>query len=197
MPVPVDMDKVQLENVWQYCDVDSHRYSTGGSLYYKNISESFFNSKTGEDFSKTYLIFLETQHNETNKTFIKYSNFLAKQYSNIPELEENFSLEEIKTSTSKVINNLITLCPDAFSLELTNEESVFYTLKKDDYSFYLHQYFETEADGFNATLIIFKGNQKTDTINGNISDLIVSIEQFFPGSFPENFNLVLFNELSH
>jgi hypothetical protein len=106
-------------------------------------------------------------------------------------------LKAIKSITSSIISELISLSPDAFSLELTNEESIFYTFKKYDYSFYIQQYFETEDDGFNATLVSFKGDNKIDSINGNINSIIESIESKISNNISHNLNLAIINELSY
>lgn len=197
MPVPVNIEKVPQENVWFFNYNDMCSYSTGSTLFYINdLTDSFFKSKIGEDFFRPTLAQVGTQHNETNKMFIKFSNILADQYKAYSEFYKNISLGEIKSITSSIISELISLSPNAFSLELTNEESIFYTFKKDDFSFYIQQYFETEDDGFNASLVTFKGENKVDSINGNINDLLASIEQKFSNTIPHNLNLALLNELS-
>jgi hypothetical protein len=86
-------------------------------------------------------------------------------------------LEKIKELTSGVVSFLLSFSPDSFSLELTGEESIFYTLKKDGFSVYIHQFFETEDDGFNAKLVVFNGDQKLDSINGNINEVLNNIER--------------------
>jgi predicted HTH domain antitoxin len=198
MPVPVNIDKAPQENVWFYNFYDSRSNSTGSKLFYKSdFEESFFNSKTGVDFCNNSLAQVGTQHNKTNKMFIKLSKILNEQYKIFAEYYNNISLVEIKSVTSSVISELIALSPDAFSLELTNEESIFYTFKKEDYSFYIHQYFETEDDGFNATLISFKGADKIDSINGDINNVLTSIESKISNNISHNLNLALLNELSY
>jgi preprotein translocase subunit YajC len=138
-----------------------------------------------------------TQHNETNKMFLKFTNLLSEQYKAISAFYDNISLGDIISITSGIISELISLSPDSFSLELTNEESIFYTFKKGDYSFYIQQYFETEEDGFNATLVCYKGDNKMDSLNGNIRNLLFSMEQKIYNTIPHNLNLTLLNEISY
>jgi hypothetical protein len=198
MPVPININKSPQENVWFLNYKDICNYSTGSTLFYINdLKESFFNSKIGDEFCLTSFSQVGTHHNETNKMFIKLSNILNLQYKNFAEYYNNISLGEIKSITSSIISELISLSPDAFSLELTNEESIFYTFKKDDYSFYIQQYFETEDDGFNATLVSFKGDNKIDSINGNINSIIESIESKISNNISHNLNLAIINELSY
>ncbi len=198
MPVPVNIDKAPQENVWFFNYNDTCSYSTGSTLFYINdLKESFFNSKLGVEFCNLSLANVGTQHNETNKMFIKLNKTLDDQYNNFSEYYNNISLAEIKSITSNIISELISLSPDAFSLELTNEESIFYTLKKDGYSFYIQQYFETEDDGFNATLVSFKGDNKIDSINGDINNILASIESKISNNTSHNLNLAFLNELSY
>jgi len=125
------------------------------------------------------------------------SSSFSEQYKAISAFYKNISLGDILSITSGIISELISLSPDSFSLELTNEESIFYTFKKGDYSFYLEQYFETEDDGFNATLVCYKGDNKMDSLNGNISNLLFSMEEKIYNTIPHSLNLTLFNEISY
>ena len=198
MPVPVNIDKAPQEHVWFYNYNDTCSYYTGSTLFnIYELKEPFFNSKVGEGFCNPSSTNIGTHHNETNKLFIKLNKILNDQFINISEYYNNISLGEIKSITSSIINKLISLSPDAFSLELTNEESIFYTFKKDDYSFYIQHYFETEDDGFNATLVTFKGENKIDSINGDINNILASIESKISNKNSHNLNLAFLNELSY
>ena len=198
MPIPVNIEKEPQENVWFYKYHDSYSYSTGSSSFItNNLTVSFLKSNLGEVFCRSSLVQAGTQHNETNKMFLKFTNLLSEQYKAISAFYKNISLGDILSITSGIISELISLSPDSFSLELTNEESIFYTLKKGDYSFYIQQYFETEDDGFNATLVCYNGDNKMDSLNGNISNLLFSMEQKIYNTIPHNLNLTLLNEISY
>lgn len=198
MPVPVNIEKATQENVLFHRYNDMCSYSTGSTLFYINdLKESFFKSRIGDDFCNNTLTEVGTQHNETNKLFIKLSNLLNLQYNHFAEFYNNISLAEIKSITSGILSELLSLSPDAFSLELTSEESVFYTFKKDAYSFYIQHYFETEDDGFNATLVTFKGDSKVESINGNINSILDSLKSKISNNISHNLNLALLNELSY
>lgn len=198
MPVPVNIDKAAQENVWSFNYNNRSSYSTGSTLFsISDLKESFFNSKIGVEFSNPSDVNIGTQHNVTNKLFIKLDKVLSVQYKHFAEYYNNISLNEIKSITSGIISELISLSPDAFSLELTNEESIFYTFKKDDFSFYIQQFFETEDDGFNATLVSFKGDNKINSINGNINIILSSIESKISNNTSPNLNLAILNALSY
>lgn len=72
-------------------------------------------------------------------------------------------------------NRFVALCPDAFSFEIINEESTFYTFKKDDYSFYIQHYSETDDDGFNAIVTTFKGITRIGGVAGDIETIFDTI----------------------
>jgi hypothetical protein len=83
---------------------------------------------------------------------------------------------EIKSTTSIIVNRFISLSPDAFSMQIVDKESNFYTFKKDDYSFYIQHYFKTDDDGFNATEITFKGDDRIGRVDGDIETVFTVIE---------------------
>lgn len=175
MPIPVNIDKAPQELVWYFNPNENRNNSTASSYGFRNDkTNSIFNSDVmnSHDFNQLF-----TQNNISNKQFIKFENLLSKQYKNFSNLYINLPLEKIKELTSGVVSFLLSFSPDCFSLELTGEESIFYTLKKDGLSYYIHQFFETEDDGFNATLVVFNGDQKIESINGNINTLLNNIER--------------------
>lgn len=75
-----------------------------------------------------------------------------------------------------IVSRFVSLSPDAFSFEVIGKESIFYTFKKGDYSFYIQHYFETEDDGFNAIVTTFKGDNRIGGVDGDIDTVIDSIE---------------------
>ena len=173
MHIPVNLDNVPHEIVWYLNPTEIRNNATASSYGFGNDkTNSIFNSDVmnSHDFNQLF-----TQNNISNKQFVKFENLLTKQYNTFSDIYVNLPLEKIKELTSGVVSFLLSFSPDSFSLELTGEESIFYTLKKDSFSVYIHQFFETEEDGFNATLVVFNGEQKIESINGNINNLINSI----------------------
>jgi hypothetical protein len=144
-----------------------------GFLVMKSTSktDTFFKSKVIKESVLFDSNQLGTLHNRSNKSYIKYTNLITRQFNDLSDYYDGISLDLIKSETRGVISNLISLDPDAFSLELTGDRSIFYTFKKNDFSFYIQQFFETEEDGFNATLVLFKGDEKIDNITGNIEEI--------------------------
>lgn len=198
MPVPINIDKVPQEKVWYIDYVNYCNSATGSNLVYKAfLPKSFAQNDRVDEFIVGSLEKQGTTHNWSNKLFIKLSNVIKAQYELYTDYYVDIHLDEIMNISAPILSELILLNPDAFSLELTNEESIFYTFKKDDYSFYFQHYFETEADGFNASMVSFKGDKKLESTSGNIVDLIDKVKCSLTYSTPHNINSSLFNELSY
>lgn len=75
-----------------------------------------------------------------------------------------------------LVNRFMSLSHDAFSAEIIDKDSIFYTLKKDDYSFYIQHYFEKEDNGFDAIVTIFKGDDRIGKVDGDIETVFAVIE---------------------
>lgn len=180
MPIPVNIEKEPQEILRHLEQPEKCSNSIGSTSFYINDIAAIF-SKSGNvtDFPRYSFGQAGTQYNEIDKKFIKFSSIIANQYQTFSEFYSDISLNKIKSITSEIISKLLSLSPDAFSLELTNDESIFYTFKKDNYSFYIQQFFEIEDDGFNATLVTFKGDIKDNSKNGNIAEHLLYIEQIF------------------
>ena len=129
---------------------------------------------------------------------MKYDNILSEQFSDLSAYFEDIPLSEVKSLTSSVVSFLLNLLPDAFTLELTGEKSIFYTIKKDNMSFYIQQYFEIdEDDGFNATFVKFQDDKKLSSLNGEISHILSEIESHFSNTNSAKLNLAYINDLSY
>jgi len=199
MPVPFDIDKAPQENVWYVHQNEICSNFTGSTLYSINyLNEQFFNSNLSEGFYRKPFDAAFTHHNLSNKKFLKYDNILSEQFSDLSAYFEDIPLSEVKSLTSSVVSFLLNLLPDAFTLELTGEKSIFYTIKKDNMSFYIQQYFEIdEDDGFNATFVKFQDDKKLSSLNGEISHILSEIESHFSNTNSAKLNLAYINDLSY
>jgi hypothetical protein len=74
-----------------------------------------------------------------------------------------------------LVNRFMSLSHDAFSAEIIDKDSIFYTLKKDDYSFYIQHYSEKEDNGFDAIVTIFKGDNRIGGVTGDIETIFDTI----------------------
>lgn len=199
MSVPIHINKSPKEFIFKTFQVNNSNNYTGSTLSFLNDVENlFFNSI---ETLGTYYMPSDndiTRHNSLNKRFLKFDNLLSKQYSDLAAYYEDLELSKVKLLTHNVVSFLLNLQLDAFSFELTSEKSIFYTIKKDNYSFYIQQYFENdEDDGFNSTLVIFQGDEKLESVNGDVFMILSEVEKLFSNCNSLNINLTPINELSY
>jgi len=111
-----------------------------------------------------------------NKSFTEQFNFLAASFSNL-----DFNIARTKMHLS--LNKILELNPTAFSMELTNEQSIFYTIKKEDYTFYLQHFLnEIDEDEDESILTIFNGNNKLPSYAGSLFQTFVEIDNLMAPS---------------
>ena len=81
-------------------------------------------------------------------------------------------------------------------MELTHEQSAFFTIKKSDYTFFIqHFLYEIDEDDDEAILTAFKGNEKLPSYAGSLSQTISELSSILEPDSLFNFHLSL-NEVS-
>jgi len=68
---------------------------------------------------------------------------------------------------------LLQCFPDRISLEITNEGSIFYTVRKNDITIYFQHFLVDEFDGADEAIVsVFKGENPLLNYGGSLSDTI-------------------------
>ena len=200
MPAPADIDnKIQQVYTWHYmCGLESCANATGSTLYMNIINDNFFNSFLNEDSENKAFEQVVSHNNYTNKQFLMYDRLLTMQYEKMSEHFAEIDFSEIRQKSSEVVSFLLDLSPSALSFELTGENSIFYTFKKDEFSFYIHYFFEKdEFDDYEATLIKYNDTQKLESISGDILFILYEVENHFFRDNDINIKLSYTHELSY
>lgn len=70
----------------------------------------------------------------------------------------------------EVLSNIDLIHPDAHSVEYLEDDSLFFTILKGDFSIYLGYYFESESES-NCSVSIFKENESLPTYSGLFEDV--------------------------
>lgn len=94
---------------------------------------------------------------------------------------EKQGVNNFKNKFTLSLNYILSMQPEKFSFELTEEKSAFFTIKKNNYTLFFQQYFELiDGEDDEALLSIYNGESKvpsmagdTDYILGQISNLIM------------------------
>ncbi len=123
----------------------------------------------------------KTSDNHFNKVFIKLHNSFNKQLREWrgPNNVSNF---ELKRNLSKAASSLIGIAPDAISVQLTSEPSLFFTAKKGDYSCYLELIFD-EGTGLldDSVVTLFNSNENLPSFAGTLEESLEYIESKVTG----------------
>ena len=103
---------------------------------------------------------------------------LVRVFDNTPdELKELLSCA---VWLRKSINDLLRIDPDVITLELTYEGSIFFTIKKGNYTVFIQHFIDPHSleDGDDeAFLTIFDGKEKLPSFSGQINDVIFQLHQ--------------------
>jgi hypothetical protein len=135
-------------------------------------------------------------NSNADKEFIKFKKLFKAQYETLAEYfaAVNFIAADEKLSLS--LNSILSTNPDVISMELTHEQSAFFTIKKNDYTFFIQHFLnEIDEDDDEAILTVFKGNEKLPSYAGSLSKTISELNSVLEPENPFNFQLSL-NELS-
>ncbi len=109
-----------------------------------------------------------------NKKFLKLQSNLKKQIEAKKEFYRNISSNSIESEFALCTNDLFEIKPDLISVELTTEQSLFYTIKKNSFTlFFQHFLFENNFNDVEESLLsVFNNDSKLPSIEGDRSTVI-------------------------
>lgn len=146
---------------------------TGSSTPSPNLPDWDTSGATGRDF----------QSNNSDRQFIKiFKSFKEKiKQADIPEGQSEFLwLEKMKVSASELLD---IIHPDRISLDLTHENSIFYTMLKNDIViFFEHFLVEDHDDNDEAGFTAFRGNQKLTNYGGSLHESLYELSTRIKGN---------------
>ncbi len=118
--------------------------------------------------STPYLI----SKNENQRILIKLSN----KFNTLKDLHINniFDTQEIKKVFSFISNSLVSLNPDKIDFEITTDNSLLFSFKKDDFV----SFFEFYIDDSEVLFSAFKNGIKLNSYSGGINDSLKKIKSY-------------------
>lgn len=148
--------------------------STGSAMYaYADEASPFFHSNQF-GFKSPYQVTLgDISSSSTDKKFINLKKAFKSQFETLSEYysDVNFNVADEKLSLS--LGSILASNPDVISMELTHEQSAFFTIKKSDYTFFIQHFLnDIDEDDDEAILTVFKGNEKLPSYAGSLSQTI-------------------------
>ena len=185
--INIDLDKpsnLKQAIVWHSANGFVTIASTGPEIYcLGEMANPFLNSGVfvcNSAFNKKK----ETSVNNSDRDYIKFEKQFEKQFELISEYFENISYEKIKSNFSLSLSELLRFKPNNFSLEMTIEKSVYYTLIKNDYLIFIHHYLDIQdAEDDEVIVTGFKNNDKLPSFAGNLAEAIRSLSNIL---YPTN-----------
>ena len=200
MPTPAaHINEVNTNNaiVWRMGRNYTNTGSTGSNMYAFAKDESpFFHSKQIGPNNPYQGTVSNVSISNSDKKFILFKNSFKSQFDSLLAFFSELDFEEANEKLSSSLSSLLDTNPDAISMELTHEQSIFYTVKKDDYTFFLQHFLnEIDEDADEAILTVFKGNDKLPSYAGSLSQTISEIDSLLEPANTLKFHLKL-HELS-
>jgi hypothetical protein len=148
--------------------------STGSVMYaYSDEAFPFFHSNQFGSKSPYEGTLSDISISDSDKKFINFKKAFKAQFDSLSEYfsDVNFNVANEKLSLS--LSSLLASNPDVISMELTHEQSAFFTIKKSDYTFFIQHFLnEIDEDDDEAILTVFKGNEKLPSYAGSLSQTI-------------------------
>jgi len=119
-----------------------------------------------------------TPVDDTVRPFIKLQRSFNQQLSRWSGDfcgQSNYVLREKMKLSAEL---LLHCSPDAISLELTEEGSIFYTVRKNHFSLYLDHYLAGEIEGKDESIVsVFRNNDKILDFAGTMDETIVQLNK--------------------
>ena len=176
--------------------IERYYASTGSTSSVMYADEAFPIFHRNQFGSKKQYEGTVIDNSNADKEFIKFKKSFKAQYETLAEYfaDVNFIAADEKLSLS--LSSILSTNPDVISMELTHEQSAFFTIKKSDYTFFIqHFLYEIDEDDDEAILTAFKGNEKLPSYAGSLSQTISELSSILEPDSLFNFHLSL-NEVS-
>lgn len=165
MPIPVDYITFQQRPYQIEYLIQSDQNGTRSNSEF--VLERDINSY------QSNTIFNYEQFND-NKKYLKLKSKIQKQIESKKKFYKGLSTEFIEKEFAACTNELFEIQPDLISVELTSEQSLFYTLKKNSFTLFF-QYFISENkynQSEEALLSIFNNDNKLPSKEGDRNTVI-------------------------
>lgn len=152
--------------------------STGALLYaYDSSDLPFFHSSNMHSIEAYKGTANNVFVSEIDKKFISLQQSFKTQFESLKNFYKEIDFEAANKKFSFSLSQLFEAHPDIIFMELTHEQSVFYTIKKDEYTFYIQHFLnEVDDDDDEAILTVFKGNDKLPSYAGGINKTIYELK---------------------
>lgn len=156
--------------VWNISNLEQNKDNIYSKITAHNLIDQFIISKFSE---------LQSLVSELTKTFIdgvisKFDHF-------------NFNSQEtvhlVFNSFIKTISNLLSMNPERLGLEVTNEGTLYYNFKKQDFDLHIETHFYYENLEDDLVVSLFKNDEPRLNIAGSLNEVFPQIKSFIKPTF--------------
>lgn len=141
------------------------RFGTGSSFVKKGRSDDFLNSAIYRDESTVIVL----QDNKQDDELIQLREAFNSEINKFQEIPEHLATETFNSS----MFYLSQVKPEKISIEVTNNDSLYFSLIKDDYKIYLEEYID---DG-EVIVTMFKNGVKQKSMSGKIAYIASRLQE--------------------
>lgn len=106
---------------------------------------------------------------------IEISEKFKKELNDSNDIDKSLAIKAFSDS----INLILGLEPDNLSIEITESESIYYTLLKNNFSFYIEEF----VDDNEVIVASFYNGIKQDSFSGNIQEIMFKINSMLEFDF--------------
>lgn len=172
--------------------------STGSVVYaYADAAFPFFHSNQFGSQSPYEGTLGDVSNSNSDKKYINFKKSFKVQFETLSEYFANVDFVSAEEKLSSSLSSILASYPDVISMELTHEQSAFFTIKKNEYTFFIQHFLnEIDEDEDEAILTVFKGNQKLPSYAGSLLQTISELNSVFEPVSTFKFQFEL-NEVSY
>jgi hypothetical protein len=170
--------------VWHLTNGSTTIQSTGPTIYCMgDTGNPFLNSE-----SFIYKSAFNNRKDQTtpnsDRDFIRFENQFLAQYKRLSEYYTDLSFESYKQKFSLSLSEILKLKPDVITMELTSEQSVYYTLIKGSLALFIHHYLNVEdLDDDEVIITAFNGDSKLPSFAGSLYGALNELKKIiYPSS---------------
>lgn len=160
--------------VWHFSRGITNIGSTGPIVYCMGETGNPFLNSDSFICKSSFNMRRETREvSNSDKDYIKFETLFIEQYKRLEGFYGDNNFEEIKAKFSMSLSEILKLKPEILTMELTSEQSVYFTFIKDNHSIFIQHFLAiNDPDDDEAILTAFKGDLKLPSFAGDLDETL-------------------------
>lgn len=132
-----------------------------------------------------------------NYKFLRIKNSISEQYSENKEIREKYQQGDLINKVRLLFDNLQDHNPDVIKVLLTSDETLFFTIKIKEFTFFVCRYldFEEADDDIEFSLVSYRNDVKLPSIAGGLTLILNEIRHLMECNQQTHVTINYVNEL--